>query len=329
MQVIKEDIKNQNYKPAYLLYGSEAYLKKLYQDKLKAAVLDGTDEMNYSFFEGKGIDTGQVIESAQTLPFFSDKRLIVVKESGLFKTSGDLADFIESIPDTTCIVFVETEVDKRNRLFKKVKEKGHVAELNGMDARNLKLWISSILKNAGKKITEQTALYLLERSGTDMKLLENELEKLICYAYDRDVITVEDIDAVGTVQITGKIFQMIDAIAFHKQEEAISFYHDLLTLREKPMSILFLITRQFNILLQIKELSAGEYGNSVIAQKVSVPPFAVKKYISQAKSFTRGQLEKALVSCAEIEEQVKTGRLLDTLGVELLIINHSRKPAAS
>lgn len=324
MQKIKEHIKNNEYKPVYLLCGTEDYLKKLYQDKLKAGILAGSDDMNYSYFEGKETEPLKIMEAADTLPFFSEHRLICVKNSGLFKSSNDLADYLKTMPDSTHIVFVEKEVDKRNRLYKAVKELGYISEMNGMDERNLKLWVSTTLKASGKKITESSALYFLNKCGTDMVLLSQELEKLICYAYDRDVITNEDIDAVCTTLVTGKVFQMIDAIASGRQGQALALYYDLLTLREKPLSILFLLSRQFNILLQVKELSGHGYNNSIIASKVSVPPFAVNKYIAQAKNFSKTRLIEALESCASIEEQIKTGRLNETMGIELLIVSYSR-----
>lgn len=325
MKTIKEHIKTNQYKPAYLLYGTEDYLKKLYQGKLKDGILGSGDEMNYSYFEGKGIEIERIVESAQTLPFFADHRLIMIKNSGLFKSQNDLADYIKDFPDTTVLVFVEQEVDKRNRLFKAVKEIGVISEMTEMDEKNLKLWVASQLQQSGKKITESTVSFLLNQSGTSMNILSNEVEKLICFAMDRDVITIEDIEEVCCVQVTGKIFAMVDAIANGNQNQALELYYDLLTLREKPLSILFLITRHFNILLQVKELAGSGYNNSVIAQKVSVPPFAVNKYAAQTKNFTIERLKEALETCASIEEQIKTGRLNETMGVELLIVTYSKK----
>jgi DNA polymerase-3 subunit delta len=226
--------------------------------------------------------------------------------------------------ETTHIVFVENEVDKRNRLYKAVKDYGTISQMDGLDENNLKLWITSLLNKSGKKIKTNTLLYLIGKSGTDMENLSNEVEKLICYALDREIITNEDVDAVCVTQISNKIFQMMDAIASKRQSEALKLYYDLLTLKEKPMSILFLLSRHFNLLLQVKELSGQGYNNTVISQKIGVPPFAVGKYISQSKNFKKDILIKALHSCADIEEQVKTGRLMDQMGVELLIVEFSR-----
>lgn len=325
MKNIKEHIKQNQFKPVYLLYGNENYLKKLYKDKLKTAILSESDDMNFSYFEGKGIDIPKVIAAAETMPFFSERRLIIIENSGLFKSQSDLADYMKAIPATTHMVFVETEIDKRNRLYKAVKEVGTISEMNSLDETNLKLWITSMLDRDKKKITADTILYLLSKTGTDMENIQNEIEKLICYAIDREIITVEDVDAVCTTQITSKIFVMMDAIGSRNQEKALDLYYDLLALKEKPMTILYLISRQFNILIQVKDLIALGYNNTVISQKTGLLPFTISKYVSQAKNFTIEMLEDALANCVDIEEQIKTGRMIDKIGVEILIVKYSAK----
>ena len=323
MRTIKEHIKNQQFKPVYLLYGSEAYLKKLYKDKLVGAILNGSDEMNYTYYNGKGIDTNDVIGTAETLPFFSDKRVILIENSGLFKSQNDLADYIKTMPETTHMIFVEDEVDKRNRLYKAVKDIGYISEMNGMDEQNLKLWAASVLQKDHKKVTGDTLSYLFNKVGSDMENVQTELEKLICYAMDRDVIIIDDIEAVCSTQINSKIFAMVDALAGKQPRKAFELYGDLMALREKPMTILYLITRQFNILLQVKELVAKSADKNTIASKAGIPPFAVAKSIAQAKNFTVATLREALEYSADLEEQVKTGRMTDAMAVELLIVKYS------
>jgi DNA polymerase-3 subunit delta len=325
MKVIKEHIKSGSFKQFYLLYGSEEYLKKLYRDKLKTGILKDDSDMNYSYYEGKDIDTRKVAETAQTLPFFSDKRLIVIENSGFFKNQNELSEYLTGICDSTVIIFVEAEIDKRSKLFKLVRDTGTVSEMNGMDEQNLKLFIASLLEQEGKKITEATIIYLLEKTGTDMTNICNEVEKIISYSIGRDVILPVDIDAVVTTQITGKIFLMIDAIGSKQSNKALALYYDLLSVREKPMSILFLIIRHFNILLQVKDLQALGYNSGSISEKVGIPPFAVNKYLGQAKNFYGKQLKEALEFGADIEEQIKTGRMIEKIGVELFIVTFSKK----
>ena len=117
MQTLNQDIKERSFRPVYLLYGEETFLVNSYKNRLKEAVL-GDDTMNFSRYEGKGIDVSELIRQADTMPFFAEKRLILVEDSGFFKASSEeLASYLPSMPDTTCIIFAESQVDKRNRLW--------------------------------------------------------------------------------------------------------------------------------------------------------------------------------------------------------------------
>ena len=88
MRTINDDIKNNKYKRVYLIYGEEAYLRKQYKDKLKKAIV-GEDTMNYGYFEGRGIAVQDIIGISETLPFFAELRLIIVENSGFFKSGND------------------------------------------------------------------------------------------------------------------------------------------------------------------------------------------------------------------------------------------------
>ena len=319
MQTINEDIKSGQYKKVYLLYGEESFLKQSYKKKLKEAVA-GDDTMNYNYFEGKGLDVNELISLSDTMPFFSDKRLIIIEDSGFFKTSSEaLADYLPMIPDTTCILFVEDAVDKRNRLFKKVKELGHAAEMKRQDSAQLARWAGTILAQNGRKITGSTMNLFLERIGDDMENIRMELEKLISYTMGSDVVTTEDVEAVTTVQVTNKIFDMVNAIVTRKTRLAMDLYEDLLTLKEPPMRILFLIARQFNQLLLVKEMTAKGTDRGTIASKLKIPPFVAGKVSAQAGAFTREQILSYVKGCVEAEEAVKTGKMNDRMAVELLI----------
>lgn len=323
MKIIKEHIKNGVFKPFYLLYGSEDYLKRLYRDKLKAAILGDLNEMNYSYYEGKDIDVKAISEIAQTLPFFSDRRLIVIENSGLFKSQSELADHILDIPDSTFFLFIEEDVDKRNKLYKFVLSKGCISQMDSLDEKNTKLFIVSLINKEGKRITEDTVTYLLDKTGTDMVNIINEVDKLIGYLGNRDIITTEDVDAIITPVITSRIFAMIDAIGSKQQDKALALYYDLLSLREKPLSILFLIVRHYNILLQVKDMHNNGMDFSTISKNAGIPPFAVNKYIAQTRSYSQAKLMEAIEFALDIEEQVKTGRMIDKIGVEVLIISFS------
>ena len=320
MKSVLEDIKNQEYKQAYLFFGEEGYLKKQYRDKLIQAWNPDGDTMNYSRFEGKGIDVKEVISLGETMPFFAEWRIILMENTGFFKNQcPELTEYLNSLPDYLYLLFVEEEVDKRSKMFKTVKQIGRVVDFSVQDEKTLMRWVLGILKREGKQITQRDMERFLSKTGTDMSNIERELEKLLCYTMDRSVITGEDIDAVCTTQINNRIFAMVQAVAEQNQKKALDLYYDLLALKEPPMRIMFLIAKQFNQLLQVKELVGKGAQKSEIASRVKVPPFVAGKLMAQARAFTREQILSYVEFCVESEEAVKTGRLSDRLAVELLI----------
>ena len=324
MKSLNEDVKTGNFKPVYLLYGEEAYLKKQYRDRITKAIFPDGDTVNYAYYEGKGINPGELIDLAETMPFFAKRRLIVVENSGFFKNATpDLADYIKTMPDTACFLFVENEADKRGKMYKAVKSKGRVVEMARQDEKTLLYWVAGNVKKEGYKIKEQTARYLLSTTGTDMENLEKELEKLFCYCMGKEEIEISDIEAICTTQITNKIFDMVEAVAMKNQKKALDYYYDLLALKEPPMRILYLITRQFNLLMQVKELSEEGYSAKTISERLKMAGFIVRNCLRQAEYFSLKTLKEALQDCVRMEEAVKTGRMNDVMSVELLLVKYS------
>lgn len=335
MKSIDEDIRTGNFKQIYLFYGEEGYLKKQYRDKLKKAlsaseggmsmgIAGGGVDMNFTAFEGKNINPKEVIDLAETLPFFADRRVILIENSGFFKNACDnLADYLAEAAPTTYFLFVEDEVDKRSRMYKAVKKDGQIVEFATQSDELITRWILTRLKREEKSITASVMQLFLSKTGTDMGNIDRELEKLICYTWGKNVIEAEDVNAVTTEQTTNKIFEMVNAIAEHNQKKALDLYYDLLTLKEPPMRIMYLITRQFHILLHIRDMAGRGIDQKTMAQKAGIPPFAVRRNLTQAKGFTMARLKEAVREGVELEEAVKTGMMNDQMAVELFIIKYS------
>lgn len=324
MESIDQDIKSGQFSHIYLLYGDEAYLRQVYKNKLKNALAGQGDTMNCNVYEGKNINPNEIIDLAETLPFLAERRLILIENSGFFKSGcEELSNYLTAVAPDTYFVFVETEVDKRSRMFKAVKDKGRPVEMVTLEERKLKNWAGAILRREGKNIRESTMELLLTKTGNDMCNIEKELEKLVSYTYGRDVVTDEDVEAICTTRITNQIFEMINAISEKKQRRALELYYDLLSLKEPPMRILFLIARQFNLLMQVKSLNGKTNDTKVIGEKTGLNSFIVSKYIRAAKSFSIQTLRNAVEDCVNAEEDVKTGRINDRMSVELLIVKYT------
>lgn len=325
MKNLVQDLKSENYKHIYLFTGEEIYLRNQYKKKLQDALISPEDTVNLNYYQGKGISVQELIDQGETMPFFSERRLLVVEDSGFFKSASlELAEYLENIPETTYFLFVENEVDKRGRLYKTVKKYGSVIEFSRQTEDMLMRWILGILKKEQKNITRSTMELFLEKTGTDMNQIGMELEKLLSYTMGREVITAEDVEAICTSQTVNKIFEMISAMAEKNQRKALDLYYDLLALKEAPMRILYLIARQFNQIMLISELNEQGLGREAIAEKLGIQSFIVRNGIRYARSFSAEQLRYAVETAVQTETDVKTGKLDEKLAVELVIVEMSK-----
>ena len=339
MGVVANDLKEKVYKSAYLLFGEEAYLCTFYKNALKKALVNEGDNLNFSYFEGTGTEVTEVINLLTTMPFMAEHRVLIVENSGWFSKAGssdeegisdagsgrfsELIDTIKALGEDTIIIFSEEKVDKRSKLYKAVQNKGVVEEFVNQTEDSLTKWIINYAKSLNTSIDSNTAYYLVSECGKDMNLLQNELEKLVAYCLDRKVITKADVDNVCTHQVNNKIFDMITAIALHKQKEALRLYYDLLTLRESPFHILTLLSRQYTQMLSVKDGVKKGQGASTIASKMGIQDWLVKRFMDQTRSMSTESIKRNLEACAKADEDIKTGNLTDIMSVELLIISCS------
>ena len=137
-------------------------------------------------------------------------------------------------------------------------------------------------------------------------------------------MTSKDIEEICSMQTENRIFDMINDVASGKRDSALKNYHDLLLLKEPPMRILSLMERQFDQLLRIKELSSGGLGEKLIADKLKLHPYAVKKNLPLTRKYSMAELRTAVEKLVSAEEDVKSGRLTDSMSVEIMLISLSR-----
>lgn len=323
MKSVREDIKSRQFRRIYFFLGEETYLRNQYKNVLKEAIAEG-DTLNVSEYSGKDIDSREIIELSETAPFMAEFRVIVISDSHLFKSSQDeLADYLKSVPDTTVFIFSEEEADKRGKLYKAISSNGHIIDCSRQTEETLSRWILSKIKAENKEITGRALKAFLERSGNNMDIIATELEKLLCYTMNKKDITEEDILTICSEQTEDKVFEMIDLMSMGNQKRALALYSDLLTLKIPPLKILSLISRQYNILLQVKALKNNGAGKQQIASSVKISPYFVDKYISISNKYSYEQLKDALVLCADYDKDFKSGIISDTMAVELLIVKFS------
>ncbi len=320
MKNIAQDIKNRTFRKVYLLYGNEPYLKQYYLNRLKEAVLSG-DTMNYHEEEGHDVSLSVLRDFTDTMPFFADKRLLVLKDTGLFKSASEgYAEWIQTLPETACVIFSETETDKRNRLYKKVTETGYVSEMNHPDEETMKNWVLRQISDRGLKITRDAFEYVFSNLPEEMDGVLSEVTKLCDFCMDREGITRQDAQEVITPHIANRIFDMTEALAERNIRRSLDLYYDLIALKEPPMRILFLIERTFNQLMLLKKEEKRRTGNAELAALLGVRPFVVNKLKKQAAGYSDAELSSAVQELLDLEKRVKTGDLQENMAAELFII---------
>lgn len=321
MQIINSHIENQSYSRVYLFGGDEKYLVNQYSKKLIEAIADVNDTMNYSILKTDAIKVDEIISFASTMPFFADRRVLEIQDSGYFKKGNEeLEKFLEDIPETTVVVFVETDIDKRTKLYKKVDSVGTVAIFETPDETMILAWIKGMFKKEGLEISDNTIYRLVQGVGLNMNNLLNEAEKLKSYCMDKGKVTVEDVEKLCISEVEGKVFEMMDALSKRDKQKTMRYYDDLLQLREPPMRLLFLIARQFNILLKVKHAIDSGADNKKIASAVKIPPFTVRNYVEQCRNYTSEELIECCEKCQIADTNIKTGAMRDAMAVEMLIL---------
>lgn len=326
MKELKDDIKKNSFRTCYLFYGPEDYMKRAYAKKIKGVLAPAEVEMmNFDRFEGKKTLAEPIISAAETMPFLSEKRLIIVQNAGFFQAgkkaeSERLADYIQKIPDTTCILFLENDIDKRSRLYKAISKYGYTVEFKVQDEKSLVIWISREVKKRGCTIENNISAYLLRTVGSDMEAIEKEVEKLVTYKKQGEEIQREDIEAVCTKSLEARIFDLVAAIGNQKPETAVIIYRNMLLMKESPIMVLSMIVRQFRLILQSKALLAEGMSSQAIAQRLGQRDFIIRDCIKQSGNFTLKSLQKAVNDCLAVDIAIKTGKMEAEMAVEILII---------
>lgn len=324
---LKNQLKFGRPERVYLFCGEENYLISSYIDKLKKLVIaEGTYELNYFEFEGAS-SLNEVRNACDVAPMFSERKLVLWNNPGIFKkpageekAEDSALELISRIPDYTCLVLIEKEVDKRfKKVLNAVESNGSIVEFPLQKPEDLVKWIASVLSEKGRQIDIKAAYKLLEFSELGMGSIQNELDKLVLYTDGRDRITAEDIDKVTTKSLKSVIFDLTDAVALKKGEDALRILDEMLQQREPAARIMFMLSRQFRQMLEVKLLLQAGTDRKLIAGKLSIHPFTASKLIEQSKKFKLDELKVIVQKCLDADIAVKTGKMDDRMSLELLM----------
>ncbi|MFZ7131724.1 MAG: DNA polymerase III subunit delta [Eubacteriales bacterium] len=337
-QLMKE-IKNSRTQSIYLFYGEEDLLGRMMLDHIKEALIQPAfAQMNVHSLDGKTISVDEIIHACETLPFMNDKRMVIVYGSTMLngnchvssKDIDELCHYLENIPDTTQLLFINQEIDKKRKLFKTLQKRAGVVEYNKLQKNDLMKWIHKRITMQGKKIHPKAidvfiehSDYLNKDSKTTLFDIENEIEKLVAFSKDMDSIQINQVQCVVQEKLDTNIFRLLELMGNGRAGESIQLLDILLYGGEPPIKILYMLIRQFRLIYHSKLLKDAGFSSYDIPKVMGEKPFVVNKALSQGHYYSHETLIEAYQYLSDIDIKMKKSQIDQRLALEIIIFKFS------
>ena len=334
---MEQELKKGKLNNIYLLYGEEQYLLDTCVKKIKKLFGETLPGINFIQIDQANVDS--LITEIQTPAFGYEKKLIIVKNSGLFKKvktgtkkktanislETKIADYIEEnkkiINDSAILVFIETEIEKNN-LAKTIEKNGVVCNFERLKPAQISSRLKAICSAYKVKIDNSTMEIFIQTCGTNMQVLINEIRKLIEYAGENGTITKEAINLLSIKELEAVIFDLTDSLGKKDIKNALDILNELLYNKEPIQKILVTLYNHFKK-LYLTELSL-EY-NRNITESLNLKPnqlFLANKYKMQARYFNKNILRKILQELIDLDYNYKQGNIDINIGLEAILCTY-------
>ncbi len=308
VQELKNSLTSGDIKNVYLFYGEEEYLIRLYISQIKSAIIQNPslEDLNFAVYDR--FEQSVFEEAVNTPPAFSEKKLIVFDETGVFKEPAKSdKEFLETaigeIPEFTTVIFRESAIDSRlKKLNGAVEKSGASVKFDRMTEAQLKTWINVMTSKKGKRISVSTMEYLISCVGSSMSAIENEVAKLCSFA-SSEIISREDIDAVVTKSLENRVFQLSDSILAKNTQKALSILSELKQLKEEPVKTAALIAKN---LCDIYKVKSAKTENRT-PQRMGLHPYVIK--LHSQLSVKKEKIAGLIDSLAKADEKMKSSPL--------------------
>lgn len=345
-----KDLNEGRIAPVYLFFGPEGYLRREAVKRIRDLLLSGgSDDINYTAVDGEKTTLADIVSLAWLVPFFAEKRLVVVRNAGFFTSKKTVAETAAQDPEEespaatrgeeaplikylaspnpgTCLVFEAGEqVDRRKTIYREIARSGKVIEFAPLKPAELSAWLEKQARQAGKTLAPGTAAEILARAGTSLQALSVEIHKLILYAGENSVINVKDVAAATPPHPEEDVFAVVDAIGEMNPARAMAGIERLIRQKQPPPAILAMVARQIRLILRAGEALRSGKPPGDLASLIGVHPFVARKMAAQQKNFDRRQLIRSLHRLHHLDVAVKTGRQDFLAGMEVFILDVCRK----
>ncbi len=319
----------------YIFHGDDEFTRSEAVAELKAKLGDpAMADINTTVLDGRSLTLSELIHTCDAIPFMGNRRLVIVqnllqrfdpRKGGRSEADQQLVQalrgYLPQLPETTRLIFVESKsLHGNNPILKQAlkEEQGYVREFEVPRHGAVSRWITRRVEEKGGKIQSGAVMMLTAYGGEDLRLLDQEIEKLLIYAGDRS-ITEADVRRLVPAAMESNIFAMVDALGQRDRRQAVTRLHELLEAGESPIYLLYMITRQFRILTQVKELAGQGLHQAAVQSRLGLHRYVAQKALTQARNFSPSQLNLIYQKVLETDEAIKTGRLQPELALDMLV----------
>ena len=312
-------------KEVYVFYGDESFLideeiKKIIEKHPNSEVI------KYDLEESS---LNLLLEDALSLSLFNEHKIIIGSNANFLSASDtkgkvnqnveDLLKYIDNPNDTSTIIFtLSTNIDKRKKIVKQLLSKSIVKECNKLTVDNAVLFAKDIFSKANFQVGYSALNKLVHKTGNNLYLLNSECNKLMIYKNEEKKIELDDVDQMVERYDIDNLFALTDAVVKKDINEALSLYQELLKRNEEPIKIIVIIANQFRLIFQVKRLKSKGLSDSEIASELAVHPYRVK--LAKETNLSEKELLKYLTTLADLDEQIKTGKINKDVGLELFLL---------
>jgi DNA polymerase-3 subunit delta len=298
--------------PFYLFFGpGEFRLEKVVDTIRNNFIPEETRDFNLEICYGGEVDSGKIIQWAQTLPFMARNRLIIVRKTEAF-TTDQLETFLvylENPSPSTCLIFISSKTDFKKRFFKKIRSSGLTVFFAELKDNQIVPWILRTAKELGMKIDGQACTYLHQTVGNSLRDLYAELIKLQLRHGDKKV-TADHVKELAIHSRVYSIFELMDAVSSKNISGSLSVLNRFLEEEDKlgaPLRIIGMLNRQTRILWRVKSILDKGGRAREVSEKLNMPSFFVGNLLKQARQWSFEDFSRALTLLYQADGLLKTG----------------------
>ena len=284
----ERDIREGDIGPLYYVYGDEPYLvERGVKRLLERAVSPDFREFNLTVFYGGEAKGDEIIEAAQTLPMFAERRVVLVRKSGALSAAAleTLAGYVQDPVPSTCLVFQGEKIDQRKKFFVELKKNGSLVEYKRPYENQLGPFIREEAAAHGKRLEPAAIELLAYFVGNNLQDLATQVEKIALYVGSREHVRVDDVKAVASDTKVDSVFDLANALGEKNLDKALRTLQTILRDGEAPLMVLAMMTRHFRQLWRVRELVDRKVPSQEISKAAGVHPYFIRGVMAQAGGY--------------------------------------------